>query len=62
MSENPAAPQFQDLVAETGGEPDEAHDRWARTEIENALAAKRDGRSTYRTLCEVAAKYPIDAR
>lgn len=62
MSENPAAPQFSDLVEESGVEPDEAHDQWARSEIEDALAAKREGRATYRSLREVSAKYPINAR
>ena len=50
-----------DLHRPTTEAPESGHDVWAKEKIEGALRKKKEGRATYKSLRDIAAKYEIDA-
>ena len=53
----PVKPAYDETTAQTVAE----HDAWVREQVEIALKTKREGRTTYKSLDEIAAKFGSNA-
>ena len=62
MTEVKEAYNINEITQDTGGQPVAGHYDWARKKIKAVLKSKAEGKNTYTSLDEVAAKYSLHAR